>query len=190
MPGFSTAKQVTDVSGRGVGMDVVRSNVDKLGGKIELSSQLGKGMAVMVKLPLTMAIVDGMIVSIGNDRFIIPTISIRESIRPAENEIITVKAEGEMINIRGRLLPLVRLHDRLRIESALYTSPWEGLVIIVESDDREYGLMVDDLLGQQQVVIKSLGNRFKGLPGISGGTILGDGRVGLILDVAGLVSMN
>lgn len=190
MPGFSTAKQVTDVSGRGVGMDVVRSNVDKLGGKIELASQFGRGMVVTVKLPLTMAIVDGMIVSIGDDRFIIPTISIRESIRPTENEIITVKAEGEMINIRGRLLPLVRLHNRLKIGSALYTSPWEGLVIIVESDDREYGLMVDDLLGQQQVVIKSLGNRFKGLPGISGGTILGDGRVGLILDVAGLVSMN
>ncbi|MBF0170994.1 MAG: chemotaxis protein CheA, partial [Nitrospinae bacterium] len=188
--GFSTAAKVTDVSGRGVGMDVVRSNIDRLGGRVEIASELGKGSTFTVKLPLTMAIVDGMIVRIGGERFIIPTISIRESIRPGKEEISTVKREGEMINIRGRLLPLIRLHQILQVQNAQFTNPWEGLVIIVESDDKEYGLMVDDLLGQQQVVIKSLGPRFRGLPGISGGTILGDGRVGLILDVSGVVTMN
>jgi len=181
---------VTDVSGRGVGMDVVRSNIDRLGGRVEVASEKGKGSTLTVKLPLTMAIVDGMIVKIGEERFIIPTIAIRESIRPRKEEINTVKREGEMINIRGRLLPLIRLHNLLQVPDARYTNPWEGLVIIIESDDKEYGLMVDDLLGQQQVVIKSLGPRFRGLPGISGGTILGDGRVGLILDVGGVVGMN
>jgi two-component system chemotaxis sensor kinase CheA len=189
-PGLSTAAKVTDVSGRGVGMDVVRSNIDRLGGRVEVASEKGKGSTLTVKLPLTMAIVDGMIVKIGEERFIIPTIAIRESIRPRKEEINTVKREGEMINIRGRLLPLIRLHNLLQVPDARYTNPWEGLVIIIESDDKEYGLMVDDLLGQQQVVIKSLGPRFRGLPGISGGTILGDGRVGLILDVGGVVGMN
>ncbi len=188
--GFSTAAKVTDVSGRGVGMDVVRSNIDRLGGRVEIASELGKGSTFTVKLPLTMAIVDGMIVRIGGERFIIPTIAIRESIRPGKEEISTVRRDGEMINIRGRLLPLIRLHQILQVTDAQYTNPWEGLVIIVESDDKEYGLMVDDLLGQQQVVIKSLGPRFRGLSGISGGTILGDGRVGLILDVSGVVGMN
>ncbi|MBI5813978.1 MAG: chemotaxis protein CheA [Nitrospinae bacterium] len=190
MPGFSTAVKVTDVSGRGVGMDVVRSNIDKLGGKVEISSKPGAGSTFTVKLPLTMAIVDGMIVRIGDERFIIPTVSIRESIRPKAEEVSTVRRDGEMINIRGHLLPLIRLHDILKVKDAKCTDPKEALVIIVESDEREYGFMVDDLLGQQQVVIKSLGKRFKGLGGISGGTILGDGRVGLILDVSGVVAMN
>ncbi|MBI4667248.1 MAG: chemotaxis protein CheA [Nitrospinae bacterium] len=190
LPGFSTAAKVTDVSGRGVGMDVVRSNIDKMGGKVEITSKPGSGSTFTIKLPLTMAIVDGMIVRIGGERFIIPTVSIRESIRPRLEEISTVRREGEMINIRGRLLPLIRLHNILKVKDAQCMNPWEGLVIIVESDEKEYGLMVDDLLGQQQVVIKSLGRRFKGLPGISGGTILGDGRVGLILDVSGVIGMN
>lgn len=137
-----------------------------------------------------MAIVDGMIVKIGGDRFVIPTISIRESIRPRQEEISTYKNEGEMIDVRGKLLPLVRLHRFLGIDDALFVNPWEGLVIVVENEDKEFGFMVDDLLGQQQVVIKSLDKRFKGLPGISGGTILGDGHVGLILDVSGVLAAN
>lgn len=190
LPGFSTAAKVTDVSGRGVGMDVVKSNIDRLGGKVEITSKPGAGSTFTIKLPLTMAIVDGMIVKIGAERFIIPTVSIRESIRPKKEEVSTVKRQGEMMNIRGRLLPLIRLHHVLKVRNAAFDDPCDGLVIIVESDERVYGLMVDDLLGQQQVVIKNLGKRFKGLPGISGGTILGDGRVGLILDVSGVVAMN
>lgn len=190
LPGFSTAAKVTDVSGRGVGMDVVKSNIDRLGGKVEISSKPGLGSTFTIKLPLTMAIVDGMIVKIGAERFIIPTVSIRESIRPKTEEVSTVKRRGEMMNIRGRLLPLIRLHQVLKVRNAAIDNPCDGLVIIVESDEKVYGLMVDDLLGQQQVVIKNLGKRFKGLPGISGGTILGDGRVGLILDVSGVVAMN
>ena len=190
LPGFSTAAKITDVSGRGVGMDVVKSNIDRLGGKVEISSKPGLGSTFTIKLPLTMAIVDGMIVKIGAERFIIPTVSIRESIRPKAEEVSTVKRQGEMMNIRGRLLPLIRLHQVLKVRNAAIDNPCNGLVIIVESDEKVYGLMVDDLLGQQQVVIKNLGKRFKGLPGISGGTILGDGRVGLILDVSGVVAMN
>jgi two-component system chemotaxis sensor kinase CheA len=190
LPGFSTAAKVTDVSGRGVGMDVVKSNIDRLGGKVEIASKAGSGSTFTIKLPLTMAIVDGMIVKIGAERFIIPTVSIRESIRPKPEEVSTVIKDGEMMNIRGRLLPLIRLHRSLKVRNAVCDNPCDGLVIIVESDERAYGLMVDDLLGQQQVVIKNLGKRFKGLPGISGGTIMGDGRVGLILDVSGIVAMN
>lgn len=189
MPGFSTHDVATDISGRGVGMDVVYSNIDRLGGRVDINSKPGEGANITVKLPLTMAIVDGMIVRIGSERFIIPTISIRESIRPKKEEVSTVKREGEMVNVRGNLLPLIKLREALQIDNAAAQHPWEGLVIIVESDGREYGFMVDDLLGQQQVVIKSLGKRFKGLPGVSGGTILGDGRIGLILDVSGAVGM-
>ncbi|VAX15875.1 Signal transduction histidine kinase CheA [hydrothermal vent metagenome] len=187
--GFSTHEVATDLSGRGVGMDVVRSNMEKLGGKVEMTSKLGKGTTITMKLPLTMAIVDGMIVRIGQERFIIPTISIRESIRPVKEDMSHVQHDGEMINVRGHLMPLVRLHGILKVENAEHHNPWEGLVIIVETDESDFGFMVDDLLGQQQVVIKSLGKRFKGLPGISGGTILGDGRVGLILDIGGIVAM-
>lgn len=187
MPGFSTHDFATDISGRGVGMDVVRSNIDALGGRLEISSKQGEGSEFTVRLPLTMAIVDGMIVQIGGDRFVIPTISIRESIRPRREEISTYKNQGEMVDVRGKLLPLVRLRSFLGVNDGVAVNPWEGLVIIVESDEMEFGFMVDDLLGQQQVVIKSLDKRFKGLPGISGGTILGDGRVGLILDVGSVV---
>ncbi|VAX25027.1 Signal transduction histidine kinase CheA [hydrothermal vent metagenome] len=192
MPGFSTNDVATDVSGRGVGMDVVRSNVDALGGRLEITSKEGKGTSITVKLPLTMAIVDGMIVKIGEERFVIPTISIRESIRPNREDISTYKNTGEMIDVRGHLLPLVRLHRFLGFSEngSVHLNPWEGIVIVVENEDNEFGFMVDDLLGQQQVVIKSLGKRFKGLPGISGGTILGDGHVGLILDVSGVVTVN
>ena len=188
LPGFSTHDVATEISGRGVGMDVVRSNIDRLGGRLEISSVAGRGSTFTVRLPLTMAIVDGMIVRIGHDRFVIPTISIRESIRPRREEISTFRKQGEMLDVRGKLLPLIRLHEFLGVVDAEHHNPWEGLVIIVESDDKEFGFMVDDLLGQQQVVIKSLDRRFKGLPGISGGTILGDGHVGLILDVSGVVA--
>jgi two-component system chemotaxis sensor kinase CheA len=192
LPGFSTHDVATDVSGRGVGMDVVRSNVEALGGRLEMISKEGRGTTITVKLPLTMAIVDGMVVKIGQERFVIPTISIRESIRPNRKDISTYRNKGEMIDVRGHLLPLVRLHKYLGFSEndTVNLNPWEGIVIVVESDDNEFGFMVDDLLGQQQVVIKSLGGRFRGLAGISGGTILGDGHVGLILDVSSVVAGN
>ncbi len=190
LPGFSTRDTATEISGRGVGMDVVRSNIDKLGGRLEIVSLPGQGSSFSIRLPLTMAIVDGMVVKVGESRFIIPTITIRESVRPDKKDVSTIKSKGEVLNIRGRILPLVRLHKYLQISDSYQTDPWNGIVIIVEYDNKEYGLLVDDILGQQQVVIKALDKRFSGLPGISGGTILGDGCVGLILDVGGVVNMN
>ncbi|MFW2331674.1 MAG: chemotaxis protein CheW, partial [Nitrospinota bacterium] len=130
------------------------------------------------------------VVKVGAERFIIPTTTIRESLRPQEDEIKTIKQEGEMLHIRGRMVPLVWLDRVLNIANPHAFTPSDGLVVIVENDGKEYGFVVDDLLGQQHVVIKNLGARFKGIPGILGGTILGDGKVGLILDVPGIVVMN
>lgn len=185
LPGFSTAEKVTNISGRGVGMDVVKKNIDKLRGKVEITSQEGKGTLFTIKLPLTLAIIDGIVVKVGNTKYIIPTISIEESLRPKIEELSTVKDKGEVINMRGNLFPLVRLHKLFNIETKK-TNPWEAIVVIVEAEHGRYGLLVDELLGQQQVVIKSLGEKFKNVKGISGGAILGDGRVGLILDVSGI----
>jgi len=184
-PGFSTAENVTNISGRGVGMDVVKRNVEKLRGKVEVTSHEGKGTQFTIKLPLTLAIIDGIVVKVGNAKYIIPTISIEESIRPKQEEINTIKNKGEVINMRGNLFPLVRLHKLYNINTTK-TNPWDAIVVIVESEEGRFSIMVDELLGQQQVVIKSLGERFKNVKGISGGAILGDGKVGLILDVSGI----
>jgi two-component system chemotaxis sensor kinase CheA len=187
--GFSTAEKVTDISGRGVGMDVVRRNIEKLRGKIEIESTPGKGSTFAIHLPLTLAIIDGLIVGIGGERYILPTLSVRESFRPKADMISTVHERGELVNVRGRLIPLLRLHELLGLPGAT-TDPTQGILIVVESDYRCRCVLVDQLIGKQEVVIKSLGNIFQRKPGLAGAAILGDGRVGLILDVAGLMELN
>ena len=188
LPGFTTAKKVTDVSGRGVGMDVVKRNIDDLRGNIEISSEPGNGSLFSLKLPLTLAIIDGMLVRIGNEKYIIPTLSIVKSVRPAPDEISTVINRGEMIKIRDALIPLFRLSDLFNIKNAK-TDLTEGIVIVVEDSGKLTGLLVDELLGQQSTVIKNLGASMKGIVGISGGSILSDGHVGLILDIAGIIKI-
>ena len=187
LPGFSTAEKTTDLSGRGVGMDVVRRNVKELGGKIELRSERGKGSRFIITLPLTLAIVDGQSVAVGNETYIIPLISIVESMRLKETSISRLSGHNEVFSFRGDYLPIIRLHELFGIEPrarALH----EGLVVIAEGDGRRVGLFVDDLLGQQQVVIKSLEANYGRVEGVSGATILGDGSVALILDVTGIIT--
>jgi len=187
-PGFSTAAVITDISGRGVGMDVVRKNIDKLRGKIEITSTLGQGSIFTISLPLTLAIIDGLVVSVGGERYILPTLSVRESFRPTSDMLSTVHERGEMVNVRGRLSPLLRLYEHFSVvpESK---DPTESIIVVVESDGAIRCVQVDQLLGKQEVVIKSLGETFKRNPTLAGGAILGDGRVGLILDVDSLVKL-
>ncbi len=187
LPGFSTAEKVTDISGRGVGMDVVRRNIEALRGKVEIRTQPGKGTVFSIRLPLTMAIIDGMVVRAGDQRYVLPTLSIEHSFRPTEKEIHTVLGQGEMAMVRGQLLPVYRLHRVLGIEAELQTLT-DGLFLVLETNEAKCCLLVDEIIGQQQVVIKNLGLGGKALRGVSGGAILGDGRVALILDVAGIVA--
>jgi two-component system chemotaxis sensor kinase CheA len=183
--GFSTADQITDISGRGVGMDVVREAVEGLRGNLEISSKLGQGSKFTIRLPLTMAIIEGMIVSVAKERYIIPALSVAEVLKPEPEAYHTTSGgKGEMVMVRGRLLPLVRL-DRL-FGSDGGSQDKERIIVVVESEDKSKAIQVDELLGKQEVVIKSLGGALGHLKGLSGGAILGDGRVGLILDVAGL----
>lgn len=186
LPGFSTAAKTTDISGRGVGMDVVVRNISKLNGKLEIQSEEEKGSKFTIRLPLTMAIIDGMIVQVGKERYVIPVVSIRESIKPSKKDITSVTKGEEVVNVRGGLVPLIRLNKLFGIPDSK-TTPWEALIMIVETNGKQRGIMVDNLVGQQQVVIKNLGARLHGIRGISGGAILGDGKVGLILDVEGIV---
>ncbi len=187
-PGFSTAAVVTDISGRGVGMDVVRKNIDKLRGKIDITSTLGHGSTFTISLPLTLAIIDGLVVSVGGERFILPTLSVRESFRPTKDMISTLHERGEMVNVRGRLSPLLRLYEFFDVKPEA-EDPTESIVVVVESDGADRCVQVDRLLGKQEVVIKSLGESFKTNRSFAGGAILGDGRVGLILDVNSLVNL-
>jgi two-component system chemotaxis sensor kinase CheA len=184
-PGFSTAEQVTDVSGRGVGMDVVRRHLQKMRGHIEIESVAGQGTTFFLKLPLTLAIIDGLVVSVGEERYILPIFAVREMLRPTEEMISTVQGRSEMALVRGSLLPIVRLHQRFSVQPRSL-NPWESLLIVAESGGKRFCLLVDELIGKQEVVIKSLGATLQGITGIAGGAILGDGRVGLILDLAGL----
>ena len=184
-PGFSTAEKITDVSGRGVGMDVVRRNVEKLRGRIETQSVLGEGTSFSLKLPLTLAIIDGLVVEVGAERYIIPLSGVREIFKPNSDALFTVEGRDEMLLVRGKLLPIVRLAQRLGIEGFAH-APSEGLIVVMESHNRCFCLLVDDLLGKQEVVIKSLGEAFKDVSGLSGCAVLGDGRVGLILDIDGI----
>ncbi len=182
-PGFSTAEQVTDVSGRGVGMDVVRKHINKLRGRIEIVSSGGSGTTFLLKVPLTLAIIDGLIVSVGGERFIVPIFAVREMFKASPEQVFTVEGRGEMVMVRGRLLPLVRLAAKLGV-APRSEDPCDGLVIVGESGSRVFCLLVDELAGKQEVVIKSLGPAFREVRGFAGGAILGDGRVGLILDLA------
>lgn len=182
--GFSTAVEVTGISGRGVGMDVVRRNIEQLRGKVEIASQLGRGSTFSICLPLTLAIIDGMVLRVGTERFIIQTITVEQALRPKPEQITTVQHRGAVLNVRGRLIPLVQLAPLFNLGDPV--NPCEAIVVIGQYAGGEIGLVVEELIGQQQVVIKSLGERFKGLRGISGAAILGDGRVGLILEMSGI----
>jgi two-component system chemotaxis sensor kinase CheA len=184
-PGFSTAEKVTDVSGRGVGMDVVKKAIEKLRGRVEINTRPGLGSTFVINLPLTLAIIEGMLVRVGKERYIIPALAILESFRPSRDQYSTVEGKGEMIRTRGSLVPLVRLHRIFGVESD-FEQPWEGLVVAVEHEDKKMCLLLDELLGKEEVVIKSLGGGLRNIKGIAGGAILGDGRVGLILDMSGI----
>jgi len=188
LPGFSTAEKITDVSGRGVGMDVVQRNIENLRGSIETHSVLGEGTTFTILLPLTLAIIDGLLVGIGEDRYIIPTLSVRESFRPRPGMVTTVHERGEIVSVRGRQTPLLRLGQYLG-SSHRATTPEEGIIVVVESGDAARGLLVDELIGKQEVVIKSLGETFQGQNLLAGAAVLGDGWVGLILDVDTLVKL-
>jgi two-component system, chemotaxis family, sensor kinase CheA len=186
LPGFSTAEQTTDLSGRGVGMDVVRRNIKELGGTVTLQSEPGKGSRTVINLPLTLAIVDGQSVSVGEETYIIPLIAIVESLQLKRGMVNRLVGDGEVFSFRGDYIPIVRLHDVFGIEPR-HTDLERGLVMVVEGDGRKIGLFVDELLGQQQVVIKSMESNYQRIDGVSGATILGEGSVALILDVPGLV---
>ncbi|MGP9833595.1 chemotaxis protein CheA [Marinobacter sp. NSM] len=183
-PGFSTAEQVTDVSGRGVGMDVVRRNIQKLGGRVEIASVEGVGSTFTIQLPLTLAIVDGMGVSVGDQTFIIPLVSIVESMQPPKDSLRSL-AGSYLLHVREEFWPLLPLHEVMDTPPK-HLDPSNGIVVLVETSKRRYGLLVDDLVGQQQVVIKSLEQHYRRVPGTSGATIMGDGSVALILDVESL----
>ncbi len=188
-PGFSTAERVTDVSGRGVGMDVVRRQVEKLRGRIEIDSTPGAGTRFKMKLPLTLAIIDGLVVLAGGERYILPMFAVREMFRPSEDTVFTVEGKSEMALVRDHLLPVVRLTTQLGLSTereGLAKSPTEGVMIVGECEGQHFCVLVDELIGKQEVVIKGLGGLFRNVRGVAGGAILGDGRVGLILDMAGL----
>lgn len=188
-PGFSTAEKVTDVSGRGVGMDVVKRNIEGMGGRIEISTTPGQGTRISIRLPLTLAILDGMSVGVGGQTFILPLGMIIESLQPRDDEISTISSQGRVVHVRGEYLPLVALHEIFNIEPHT-TDPCAGILVILEVDGGKAALFVDELLGQHQVVIKSLETNYRRVRGVSGATIMGDGRVALILDVASLIQLS
>lgn len=188
-PGFSTAQAVTDVSGRGVGMDVVRRNINKLGGRISVQSVEGKGTCFTLTIPLSLAVLDGMLVAIGAEKYILPLASIVESFRPLEEQLRALAGGGEVVSMRGEYIRLIRAHHLFNVPGAV-TDPCQGLVVVTETaNGGKVGLLVDELIGQQQVVIKSIQENFDPVPGVSGATILGNGRVALILDIEQLKSM-
>ncbi|MFO1349968.1 MAG: chemotaxis protein CheA [Gammaproteobacteria bacterium] len=185
-PGFSTADQVSDISGRGVGMDVVKRNISDLGGQVHIYSEEGKGSTLTIRLPLTLAILDGQLVRVGRETYIIPLVSIVESLQVKSGQVNAIAGRAELYLLRDDYIPIVRLYEVFNCEPES-TNLEQGLLVVVEAERRRVGLFVDDLMGQQQVVIKSLETNFRQVPGLSGATILGDGRVALILDVPGLI---
>ncbi|HDR9348261.1 chemotaxis protein CheA, partial [Burkholderia multivorans] len=184
-PGFSTAETVTDVSGRGVGMDVVKRNIQSMGGHVEISSQAGRGTTTRIVLPLTLAILDGMSVKVGSEIFILPLNFVMESLQPSNDDIYTVGNGERVVRVRGEYLPLVALHEVFSVEGAR-TDPTQGIVTIMETEGRRFAMLIDELVGQQQVVVKNLETNYRKVHGISAATILGDGSVALIVDVAAL----
>ena len=186
--GFSTKSQITDISGRGVGMDVVRSNIAALQGEIQVETELGKGTVFRVLLPLTLSIIDGMVVQSGEERYVVPISQVHESVQPEQLDVHHVSGMGDILSLRGETLPLFRLTQVLgRKAAATATAAWNGIAIIVRSGKNPFAIFVDDIIGHQQVVIKRLGNEVQNIKGISGGAILGDGRAALILDFSELV---
>ena len=185
-PGFSTAEKATELSGRGVGMDVVKTNIEQLRGSVDIKTKEGEGTLIRIKLPLTLAIIEGMLVRVGASVLIIPLLSVIETIQIKKEDYKTVEGKGEVILVRGEYISLIRLYELFGINSN-NVNPWDGLIVIVESDGEKLGIMIDDLLGQQQIVIKSLDHYISESRAISGATILGDGRVALILDIHGMI---
>ncbi|WP_203521149.1 chemotaxis protein CheA [Sodalis sp. RH15] len=188
-PGFSTAEQVTDVSGRGVGMDVVKRNIQAMGGHVDILSQAGKGTTIRILLPLTLAILDGMSVRVNQDVFILPLNTVMESLQPQAEDLHPLAGGEQVLQVRGEYLPLVELHRLFDVSDAK-TDPTEGIVVILQSAGRRYALLVDQLIGQHQVVVKNLESNYRKVPGISAATILGDGSVALIIDVSALQALN
>ncbi|ACN16515.1 CheA1 [Desulforapulum autotrophicum HRM2] len=187
-PGFSTAKTITDVSGRGVGMDVVKSGIEKFRGQLNIASEKGRGTKFTISLPLTLAIIDGMLVRVDEEKYVIPTIAIQKAFKPGKEDYFTIKGKGEMVKDRGSLIPMIRLNE-IYDSSKHKKSVQDGLVVVVESKDEKRALFIDELLGKDEYVIKSLGSNLEEVNGISGGAILADGRVGLILDIHGIFSI-
>ena len=188
-PGFSTAEQVTDISGRGVGMDVVRRNIQDMGGHVQLSSQPGQGTTTRIVLPLTLAILDGMSVRVGGETFILPLNHVTESLQPQQDQIYTVAGNERVMHVRGEYLPLVEMHRVFSVGQA-QTDPTQAIAVIMQAEDRRFALLVDHLVGQHQVVVKNLESNYRKVPGISAATILGDGSVALIVDVFALARAN
>ena len=185
--GFSTADVISDISGRGVGLDVVRSSIEKLQGKVEIDSKVGEGSVFTILLPLTLAIIDGMIVESAGDMFIVPTLSVVESLIPTKDIIHTARGKGEFIDLRGEMIPIIRLNEVLGINDK-HPAIHESTLLCVESENGKYALLIDDLIGRQQVVIKPLGKALAKLEGISGGAIMGNGDIALILNIDSLFS--
>lgn len=184
-PGFSTAEQVTDISGRGVGMDVVKRNIQEMGGHVEISSREGRGTTTRIVLPLTLAILNGMSVKVGDEAYILPLSYVIESLQPLAEHLHSITADGHVIKVRGEYLPLIELHRVFDVAGA-QTQPTQGILVIVQADDARFALLVDELLGQHQVVVKNLETNYRKVPGISAATILGDGSVAFIIDVGAM----
>ncbi|MBU1172613.1 MAG: chemotaxis protein CheA [Proteobacteria bacterium] len=184
-PGFSTAKEITDISGRGVGMDVVKKAIEGLSGRVDIQSVEGEGSTFIITLPLTLAIIEGMLVRIGHERFIVPTMAILESFKPRKADYFTVEGKGEMLMFRKHLIPVIRLNKICHVTMD-HQEVWNNIAIVVENNKEQRGILIDELLGKEEYVIKSLGESLKGIKGLAGGAIMGDGRVGLILDIGGL----
>jgi two-component system chemotaxis sensor kinase CheA len=188
-PGFSTAEKVTDISGRGVGMDVVRRNIQDMGGHVQLSSREGQGTTTRIVLPLTLAILDGMSVRVGQETFILPLGHVTESLQPTNDQIYTVAGNERVLLVRGEYLPLVEMHRAFSVENAQEDTT-QAIAVIMQAEDRRFALLVDHLVGQHQVVVKNLEANYRKVPGISAATILGDGSVALIVDVFALARAN
>ncbi len=186
LPGFSTTERVTDISGRGVGLDVVKKNIGSLDGKVTVLSRPGGGTTFSIKLPLTLAIIDGLVARVGKEVYVIPLTSVVESLRPAKDDLGSLNEKGEVVRVRDEYIPLIRLYEGLCAPEGM-KDPSQATVVVTANDNKRCCLLVDELIGQQQIVIKNLGASIPNVRGIAGGTILGDGKVALILDVAGLI---
>jgi two-component system chemotaxis sensor kinase CheA len=187
-PGFSTAAVVTDVSGRGVGMDVVKKNIEGISGRIDIASTVGQGTSMTIRLPLTLAILDGLSIAVGDQIYIVPLGFISESLQPDPGDIKEISGQGEVVHVRGEYLPLIALHKVFKIQPKI-TNPAEGILVLLEAEGKKVALFVDELVGQHQVVIKSLETNYRKVAGVSGATIMGDGRVAMIIDVGALVKL-